>query len=92
MMLDQTRDMRATSLHNLIIAKIQDVARQQSVSLAPLTDQLPLMESGLDSLCIAVIVAGLDDELGLDPFSGAEDVEFPVTIGDFIKLYENASR
>lgn len=92
MMLDQTRDMRATSLHDLIIAKIQDVARQQSVSLAPLTDQLPLMESGLDSLCIAVIVAGLDDELGLDPFSGAEDVEFPVTIGDFIKLYENASR
>lgn len=92
MMLDQTRDMRATSLHDLIIAKIQDVARQQSVSLAPLTNQLPLMESGLDSLCIAVIVAGLDDELGLDPFSGAEDVEFPVTIGDFIKLYENASR
>jgi hypothetical protein len=48
------------------------------------------MESGLDSLCIAVIVAGLDDQLGLDPFSGAENVEFPVTVGDFIKLYENA--
>jgi hypothetical protein len=28
--------------------------------------------------------------LGLDPFS-SEQVEFPVTLGDFIKLYEHAA-
>jgi acyl carrier protein len=56
-----------------------------------LTDNLPLLDSGLDSLCLAIIVAGLDDELGLDPLSASDDVEFPVTLGEFIKLYENAA-
>jgi hypothetical protein len=45
----------------------------------------------LDSLCIAVLVATLDDELGLDPFASDDDVGFPVTVGDFIRRYENAS-
>jgi hypothetical protein len=49
------------------------------------------MDSGLDSLCIAIIVARLDDELGSDPFSSAEEGALPVTIGDFIRIYENAA-
>jgi hypothetical protein len=59
--------------------------------LEPLSDGLPLLESGLDSLCIAVLVANLDDQLELDPFSVEGDVVFPVTLGDFIKLYEHAA-
>ena len=51
---------------------------------------LPLLESGLDSLCVAIIVANLDDELGLDPFA-AGNVDMPVTLGDFIRLYEHAT-
>jgi acyl carrier protein len=74
-----------------IISQIQSVAAQQGKILAPLTDDLPLLESGLDSLCIAVIVAVLDDKLGLDPFSGALEAPFPVTLGDFIALYETVS-
>jgi len=50
------------------------------------------MESGLDSLCFAIVVARLEDALGYDPFSASNDVEFPVTFGDFIKFYENAAR
>jgi hypothetical protein len=49
------------------------------------------MDSGLDSLCIAIIVARLDDELNLDPFSGGDDMMLPVTVGDFIRIYENAT-
>jgi hypothetical protein len=67
------------------------VAEQQSKTLAPLDDTLPLLESGLDSLCIAILVASLDDDLGLDPLSASDDVAFPVTVGDFIRLYENAA-
>jgi hypothetical protein len=59
--------------------------------LKPLTDDLPLLESGLDSLCLAVLVANLDDQLGLDPFGADGNVDFPVTIGDFIGLYESVS-
>ena len=31
-------------------------------------------------------------ELGLDPFATSEDVDFPVTLGDFVSVYENAAR
>ncbi len=79
------------TLHAEIIAKIVQVAEQQKKTLVPLTDDVPLMESGLDSLCIAVLVATLDDTLGLDPFAGDDEIAFPVTVGDFIRLYENAT-
>ncbi len=74
-----------------IVAVVEQVATEQSKKLAPLTDQLGLLETGLDSLCFAIIVARLEDRLGFDPFSTAEDVDFPVTVGDFIRLYEQAS-
>ena len=47
--------------------------------------------SGLDSLCIAILVANLEDELELDPFAAGDEVAIPVTLGDFIRLYENAA-
>ena len=58
--------------------------------LAPLSDDLVLLDSGLDSLCLAIIVARLEDALGIDPFNSADDGAFPVTVGDFIRLYEDA--
>ena len=79
------------SIRSTITEQITQIAQRQKKKLAPLTDDLPLLESGLDSLCIAVLVASLDDTLDIDPFGDDGDVAFPVTLGDFIKLYENAS-
>jgi acyl carrier protein len=73
-----------------IITQFKRVAEEQDKRLAPLTDDLPLMESGLDSLCFAVVVSRLESSLGLDPFSTDEDARFPVTFGDFVTFYENA--
>lgn len=74
-----------------VLGTITQVAAEQHKRLAPLSDDLPLLESGLDSLCLAVIVARLEDELGVDPFSTADEVAFPVTIGDLVALYENGA-
>ncbi len=79
------------SVRSVVLEQIVQVADQQGRQLAPLSDGLRLLDSGLDSLCIAIIVARLDDALGLDPLSGEEDNPFPVTIGDFIRLYEHAA-
>jgi len=68
-----------------------EVAKEQNKTLAPLTDELGLLETGLDSLCFAIIVARLEDRFGLDPFSADDEIDFPVTVGDFIRLYENAA-
>jgi hypothetical protein len=34
-------------------------------------------------------VARLEDDLGVDPFTLADDAAFPLTIGDFVSAYEN---
>jgi hypothetical protein len=62
------------------------VAKEQKRQLLPLTDDLLLLNSGLDSLSLALIVARLEDSIGFDPFATIE--RFPVTFGDFVKLYE----
>jgi acyl carrier protein len=74
-----------------IMAEMQRIADEQAKRLAPLSDDLVLLDSGLDSLCFAVLVARLEDKLGLDPFTTADDVAFPVTLGDFVKVYERAA-
>jgi acyl carrier protein len=79
------------SVRSDVIAQFSEVAEEQTKQLAPLVDDLRLLESGLDSLCFAVIVARLEDVLGVDPFTTAEDAPFPVTLGDFVKSYENAA-
>ena len=67
------------------------VAQEQGMQLASLADDLKLEASGLDSLCFAIIVARLDDSLGIDPFTTAEDATFPVTYGEFVRFYEHAA-
>ena len=75
-----------------IMDQMARVAQEHGKTLAPLRDELALLDSGLDSLGIAVLVARLEDKLGVDPFTSSEDVHFPVTFGDFVKVYENGAR
>lgn len=75
-----------------VLAQFKQVAEEHDKQLVPLVDDLPLMQSGLDSLCFAVIVARLEDSLGIDPFMTSEDTPFPVTLGDFVKAYENVAQ
>ena len=89
-MMDDAGRATKSSIRDVVISGIQRVAREQKKRLGLLTDDLLLLESGLNSLCLAVLVARLDDELECDPFNGAE-VPFPVTLGDVIRLYEDAA-
>ena len=77
------------SVRSTITAQFQQVAREQDRTLAPLSDDMRLVQSGLDSLSFAIIVARLEDSLGIDPFNATDAVDFPVTFGDFVRLYED---
>lgn len=80
------------SIRSDIIDQVNQVAAEQDKRLAPLVDDLELVDSGLDSLCMAVIVSRLEDLLGVDPFATTEGAGFPVTFGEFIKFYEHAAK
>jgi hypothetical protein len=68
---------------------MRQIAKEQNVTLPPLEDALTLHETGFDSLAFAILVARLEDDLGIDPFTIAEEVAFPSTVGEFIRAYEN---
>lgn len=74
-----------------IIEQMERIAREHGKILAPLKEELVLADCGLDSLGFAVLVARLEDKLGIDPFTASEDALFPVTFGEFVKVYENGA-
>lgn len=79
------------SVKAIVISEIRQIAEDNKKSLPPLTDDLVLLDSGLDSLGIAILVARLEESLGCDPFTESDDVAYPVTLGDFIRFYERAA-
>jgi acyl carrier protein len=79
------------SIKSTVITEIKQIAEQHQKTLAPLTEDTALLNTGLDSLCFAVLLTRLEDRLGVDPFSASDDI-FPVTLGDFVRVYENAAR
>ena len=76
------------TVRSAIITHIREIADQAGKNTPPLTDGLALLDSGLDSLGIAILVARLEETLGFDPFTESTEVSYPVTLGEFIESYE----
>jgi len=53
-----------------------------------LKDDVVLLESGLDSLGFAILVATLDEALEFDPFTMMDEPFYPSTFGEFVEIYE----
>jgi acyl carrier protein len=80
------------SIKSAVISEIRQIGAETKKALPSLTDDLVLLDSGLDSLAVAILVARLEDTLGLDPFTESDDTSPPVTLGEFIRFYENAAK
>jgi hypothetical protein len=80
------------SIKATIFAQIEQIRGASEKQLLPLDDDLVLLDSGLDSLGVAILVTRLEDTLGLDPFTESDITSPPVTLGEFIGLYENAAK
>jgi len=77
------------AIRETIIGTIQKILTESGAKTpVSLADELPLLDSGLDSLGIAILVARLEEALGFDPFSESTAVSYPVTVGDLIRVYE----
>jgi acyl carrier protein len=77
------------NVRNEIIRIFHEILQETGAELrGELTDQSVLLESGLDSLGFAILVARLDEELGYDPFSISNQAFYPTTFGEFVSFYE----
>lgn len=68
---------------------IEVLEQTNSQLLVPeLDDNVVLLDSGLDSLGFAILVATLEDKLEFDPFTMMEEAVYPTTFGEFVSIYE----
>jgi len=79
------------TIREAVFSEIRKIGEEQAAQLAPLTDDLKLMDTGLDSLGFAILVTRLEDKLGFDPFTAADEAHYPVTVGELIDFYEGAT-
>jgi acyl carrier protein len=80
------------NIRSEIINEFRQVAQEHGSNLAPISDNLALLDSGLDSLGFAVVVGRLEGRLGVDPFTDSAGELVPVTFGDFVRFYERAAK
>jgi hypothetical protein len=80
------------SIRETVISQFENVRRNSKKHLPPLTDDLILLDSGIDSLGVAIVVTRLEEALGVDPFTESDIAAPPVTLGEFIQLYERAGQ
>lgn len=80
-------------LENVIKETFLEVLEQtgSELSVSELTNDVILLESGLDSLGFAILVATLEEKLEFDPFTMMDEPFYPITFGDFIAIYEKVN-
>lgn len=78
-----------TQLTSDIGAVFQEVWQQEMGTDAPeLQPGTVLLDTGLDSLGFAIFVSALEERVGFDPFTIAEDAYYPQTFQEFVDFYK----
>ena len=66
---------------------MHDVAELSDCQLIePIKSDTLLLQSGLDSLGYAMLVAQLEEELGIDPFTELAITVYPATFAEFVAV------
>ena len=65
-----------------------EILDEDGIAAPELTPGTVLLDTGLDSLGLAVLVTRLELVLGYDPFSIMTEAVYPRTLADFVDVYE----
>jgi len=72
-----------------IISLMNEIASESGVELnSQINGATVLLESGLDSLGFAILIARLEEELGYDPFTMMDEPVYPQTFGQLVEIYQ----
>ena len=75
------------SVHDEIRGTLLEILEEDGIDAPDLTDDTVLLDTGLDSLGLAVLVTRLETTLGYDPFSIMTEAVYPRTLADFEAIY-----
>jgi acyl carrier protein len=77
------------SLKDKILESIIEVAEMRGAEIcSEINQDTVLLDSGLDSLGFAILVAKLEETLGYDPFVLMGEPVYPKTFGEFMDIYQ----
>lgn len=77
------------TLKETIMQLMREVADTTGTELvSDLNNETVLLESGLDSLGFAILVARLEEQLDYDPFTLMDEPIYPRTLEEFVAIYE----
>lgn len=76
------------AVRDAVRAELVQLLREEGVDDVAVGDDTVLLESGLDSLGLAVLVTRLEDRLGYDPFTLMTEAVYPQTLGELATVYE----
>jgi len=65
-----------------------EILDENNIDIDDFNNNTILLETGLDSLAFAILVAMLEEKLGYDPFVLMEEPFYPRTYGEFAGIYE----
>lgn len=77
------------NIREQIISTFSELLIEEIGQSIELQDGLELLDSGLDSLGLAILIVRLESQIGFDPFTISEIAVYPRTLGEFIKFYED---
>lgn len=76
-------------MEDKVLSLMQEIAADSGLELnANINSGTVLLDSGLDSLGFAILVARLEEELGYDPFTMMDDPVYPETFGELVEIYK----
>tara|TARA_R110002050_G_scaffold167701_2_gene298647 strand:- start:19429 stop:19674 length:246 start_codon:yes stop_codon:yes gene_type:complete len=77
-------------MRELILEKFNEALAQtdKTEQYEKIDDDAILLETGLDSLGFAILVALLEEELDFDPFQLMDEPVYPNTFAEFVNIYE----
>jgi len=73
----------------ILCAAIEAIITERGHTPPEYTPDTPILEAGLDSLDVAMLVVRMEEQVGFDPFSSRKITEFPQTLGALASLYGN---
>lgn len=80
-------------MRTVILEKFNEALEQtdKEKTYTDIRDDQVLLETELDSLGFAILVALLEEELDIDPFQIMDEPVYPRTFGEFVAIYERAN-
>jgi hypothetical protein len=73
--------------YSALCATITNIVIERGDTPPELTPETLILETGLDSLDVAMLVVRMEEKVGFDPFASGKVSEFPQTLGALASLY-----